>query len=160
VVPTAGSYPTPTTPGATWAISSLTFTPSISVTGNGQSATAFEEFCLNAADVSGCPLADSGEISVKFSKEGSSITCIGIYCTSADGSVAKFPTPVTQIAIGFGVVVGGASTLGVTLNNFVTEFSGAAVSPSVPELPEPSTFLIAGVGLACLVWYVRRRRLT
>ena len=110
--------------------------------------------------MSGCPLADSGEISVKFSKEGSSITCIGIYCTSADGSVAKFPTPVTQIAIGFGVVVGGASTLGVTLNNFVTEFSGAAVSPSVPELPEPSTFLIAGVGLACLVWYVRRRRLT
>jgi hypothetical protein len=155
-----GSYPTPSTPGATWAISGLTFTPSMSVNGNGQSATALEEFCLNAADVSGCPAADSGEISVSFSKGGSTTTCASTYCVSANGNVVNFPTPVTQIAIGFDVRVGGAETLGVTLNNFGTDFSGVAVSESVPELPEPSTFLMAGVGLVCLVWYVRRRRLT
>jgi hypothetical protein len=48
----------------------------------------------------------------------------------------------------------------VTLNNCDTHFFGVAVSESVPELPEPSTFLMAGVGLACLVWCLRRRRLT
>jgi hypothetical protein len=110
--------------------------------------------------VSGCPSADSGEISVVFSKGGSTTTCIGTYCASANGNVVNFPTPATQIAIGFNVNVGGAETLGVTLNNFGTDFSGVAVSPSAPELPEPSTFLMAGVGLACLVYYVRRRRLT
>jgi hypothetical protein len=155
-----GSYPTPATPGATWAISSLTFTPSISVNGNGQTGTAFEEFCLNAGSTSGCPSADSGEITVVFSKTGPSTTCIGSYCASANGNVVNFPTPVTQIAIGFGVIVGGAETQGVTLNNFDTDFSGVAVSESAPELPEPSTFLMASVGLACLVWNVRRRRLT
>jgi hypothetical protein len=31
-----GSYPTPATPGATWAISGLTFLPSITVNGDGQ----------------------------------------------------------------------------------------------------------------------------
>ena len=95
------------------------------------------------------------------SKGGSTITtCFGIYCASANGNVVNFPTPVTQIAIGFDVVSAEQTTLGVTLNNFGTDFSGVAVSESVPELPEPSTFLMAGVGLACLVWYVRRRRLT
>jgi hypothetical protein len=95
-----GSYPTPATPGATWAISGLTFTPSISVTGNGQTATAFEDFCLNAGAVIGCPFADSGEISVAFFDGGASINCLGIYCASANGRVANFPIPVTQIAIG------------------------------------------------------------
>ena len=152
-----GSYPTPATPGATWAISGLTFTPNISVNGNGQSATAFEQFCLNAASVTGCPSADAGEIEVSFFNGGSSITCSGIYCVSGNGSVANFPTPVTQIAIDFNVNVNGADTLGVTLHNFDTVFSGVAVSPPVPE---PSTLLMAGVGLACLVWHVRRRRLT
>ena len=153
---TGGSYPTPATPGATWAISGLTFIPNISVTGNGQTATAFEEFCLNAASTSGCPSADFGEISVVFSKGGSSTTCIGTYCASANGSVVNFPTPVTQIAMGFQVNVGTADTLGVTLHNFDTDFSGVAVSPSVPQLPEPSTFLMLVVGLACLVRCVRR----
>ncbi len=40
---TGGSYdggPTPITPGATWAISSLTFIPDVTVTGNGQTASA------------------------------------------------------------------------------------------------------------------------
>jgi hypothetical protein len=159
-----GSYPTPATPGATWAISGLTFIPDISVNGNGQSANAFDEFCLNAASTNGCPFADSGEISVHFTGGGSSTTCLGIYCVSADGSAVRFPTPVTQIAIGFDVVVGGATTTGVTLHNFDTDFSGVAVpasggSPPTTS-PEPATYLLAGVGLACPVWYVRRRRLT
>jgi hypothetical protein len=115
---------------------------------------------LNAGAVIGCPFADSGEISVAFFDGGASINCLGIYCASANGRVANFPIPVTQIAIGFDVFVGSAGTLGVTLNNCDTHFFGVAVSESVPELPEPSTFLMAGVGLACLVWCLRRRRLT
>ncbi|MGA7408918.1 MAG: hypothetical protein WBW33_00440 [Bryobacteraceae bacterium] len=154
---TGGSYPTPATPGATWAISGVTFIPDISVNGNGQSANAFEEFCLNAATAAGCPLAEDGEIEVQFFHGGSSITsCFGIYCASANGNVLNFPTPVTQIAVGFDVVVGGATTTGVTLNNFETDFSGVAVSASAPEVPEPSTFLTVVVGLGCLVWCVRR----
>ncbi len=148
-----GSYPTPATPGATWAISGLTFIPSITVTGNGQNASAFEEFCLNAASVAGCQLIDSGEISVAFFNGSSSITCLGIYCASASGRVANFPIPVTQIAIDFDVTGGGATTTGVTLNDFDTVFSGVAVAASVPE---PSTFLMVIVGLACLVCCLRR----
>jgi hypothetical protein len=152
-----GSYPTPATPGATWAISGLTFIPSISINGNGQNATAFEQFCLNAASVTNCPSADAGEIEVSFFSGGSSTTCFGIYCVSATGGVVNFPTPVTQIAIDFNVIVNGGSTLGVNLNNFDTVFTGVAVPLSVPE---PSTLLMSGVGLACLVWHMRRRRLT
>ncbi len=62
-----GSYPTPATPGATWAISGLTFLPNIVINGNGQTAIATEQFCLNAAFVTGCPSAScSGEIAVSF----------------------------------------------------------------------------------------------
>jgi hypothetical protein len=145
-----GSYPTPATPGATWAISGLNFLPNISVNGNGQSATAFEEFCLNAASTNDCPLTDRGEISVAFFSGGSTITCLGIYCASANGTEADFPTPVTEIAIGFDVVVNGATTTGVTLNNFDTDFSGVAV-PEAASALEPSTFLLVLIGLACLV---------
>ncbi len=107
-----GSYPTPATPGATWAISGLNFMPSISVNGNGQNASASEAFCLNASTVIDCPSLDSGEISVVFSKAGASITCIGIYCASANATEVNFPTPVTQIAIDFDVDVDGATTTG------------------------------------------------
>ncbi len=153
-----GTFPSPATPGATWAISGLTFLPSISVNGNGQSATASEQFCLNAGSVTGCPTADAGEIDVSFLNGGSSTTCSGVYCVSGDGNAAHFPSPVTQVAIDFNVNVNGATARGVTLNNFDTEFSGVAVLSSASD-PEPSTLLMAGVGLACLVWHVRRRRL-
>jgi hypothetical protein len=151
-----GSYPTPATPGATWAISGLKFTPSISVNGNGQNASASEAFCLNAASVIDCPSLDSGEISVLFSKGGASITCFGIYCATANGTEVNFPTPVTQIALDFDVNVNGASTTGVTLNNFDTEFRGVAV-PESAGAPEPSTFLMVVIGVACLVVRAPRR---
>lgn len=40
--------------------------------------------------------------------------------------------------------------MGVTLNNFDTEFSGVAV-PESASAPEPSAFLMVVIGVACLV---------
>jgi hypothetical protein len=77
-----GTFPTPATPGPTWAISGLTFIRDVTVTGNGQTANAFEEFCLNAASTSGCPLADNGQIEVYFSKRSAVVVGFAFFSRS------------------------------------------------------------------------------
>jgi len=149
---TGGSFPSPATPGATWAIDGIIFNPNINVNGNAQAADAILDICLNAPTVSGCPALQSGTITVSYiGSNPPAYNCspLSIGCVATNSNQIVLSSPVTEIGIRQTVLVNPTNTLGVTVQNFDVIFDGTAVLPAGPgSAPEPSTFLLVGVGLA------------
>jgi hypothetical protein len=161
---TGGTYPTPATPGAFWAINQLVLNPSVTIIGSSPQNTVSValSFCVGGTSVSGCSAGNSGTLNAAYDPTTplGTFLCNFSGCVSPSGNTINLGGAVTQIAVNLTVSLASSTAAGqsTALNNVGLQLGEFAAGAST--VPEPYSLLLAGAGLAgiALLRFRRRRR--